>query len=111
MVIAFSKSSFLEPSHYVAHYGKSFFYVLITDMKAEDYQVKHKPSSGDLKHKVVTMFENPDFMSLLSNKALDEIIEIGNSGHEERKKLTHSNCCDFGLFYMELESAFVIGLW
>ena len=57
------------------------------------------------------MFENPDFMSLLSNKALDEIIEIGNSGHEERKKLTHSSCYDFGLFYMELESAFVIGLW
>ena len=64
----------------------------MTDVKAKDYLTNHKPSFGDLKPKVV-----PDFMSLLSDKAVEEITEIakscnGSNGrslglHEQSKKL------------------------
>ena len=69
----------------------------MTDVKAKDYLTNHKPSFGDLNPKVVTLFEKPDFMSLLSDKAVEEITEIskscnGSNGrslglHEQSKKL------------------------
>ena len=51
----------------------------MTDVKAKDYLANHKPSFGDLKPKVVTLFEKPDFMSLLSDKAGEEITKIAKS--------------------------------
>ena len=63
------------------------------DVKCEDYLTNHKPSFGDLEPKVVTLFERPDFMSLLSGKAVEDITKLaGNSTLCANP--SEGKCCD-----------------
>ena len=49
---------------------------MITDIKTDDYLTNHKPSFGDQKPKVIEVFKEPNFMSLLSDKTLGEISKL-----------------------------------
>ena len=49
---------------------------MVSDVKVADYMAKNEPSFGDQKPRVVALFEKPEFMSILSNKTLQEISNL-----------------------------------
>ena len=67
--------------NWITHHKDACNYLMVSDIKVADYLSDKKPSFGDQKPKVVTLFEQPEFMSILSNKTLQEISNLDTTAY------------------------------